>query len=86
MHQNTPIDDSIYVITEPRFQSAQECLTFVGENQPIITTLTTEQFPTQAIRNVYCVTQEVLDNISSDTPGTEASISSKVNVNIGLNR
>ena len=75
MFQNTPTDDKLYVITEPRFQSADECLTFVGFNQPGITMLMTEQFPTQEIRNVYCVTQEMLDSIPSpDTPGREASI------------
>lgn len=76
MFQNAPTDDQVYVITEPRFQSADECLTFVGFNQPTITTLMNQQFPTQGIRNVYCVTQEVLDNLYNIPPsdGTEAKL------------
>ena len=76
MFQNVPTDDQVYVITEPRFQSADECLTFVGFNQPTITTLMNQQFPTQGIRNVYCVTQEVLYNLYNIPPsdGTEAKL------------
>jgi hypothetical protein len=76
MYQNAPTDDEVYVITDPRFATVDECLTFVGFNQPTITTLMTQHFPTQGIRNVYCVTQEVLDKIDNTPPsgGTEAKL------------
>ena len=68
-NQNTPVQDHLYLIQEPKFSTPQECLRFVEVNQPLLRDLGAEKFPTQYVENIYCLTQDALDSFITDNPG-----------------
>tara|TARA_R110001592_G_scaffold291798_1_gene561296 strand:- start:395 stop:640 length:246 start_codon:yes stop_codon:yes gene_type:complete len=65
-NQNTPVQDYLYLIQDPKFSSPRECLQFVEYNQPLIQALAAQKFPTQDLQNVYCMTQDALDELVKD--------------------
>lgn len=66
MVQHNPSEDNLYLIQDPKFSTSQECLQFVSANMWSLKGIQMEKFPNQEIENIYCLTQEALDNAIKD--------------------
>lgn len=66
MTQNTPVQDHLYLIQDPKFSTAPECLQFVNNQIQMLKSLQMQKFPTQDIDNIYCMTQDALDELVKD--------------------
>lgn len=66
MIQNSPDQDNLYLIEDPKFATANECLHFVNRNVWALKSVQAEKFPSQEIENVYCITKKALDKVIED--------------------
>lgn len=72
MVQNTPVQDNLYLIEDPKFSTVNECLYFVDRNYWALQSLQKKNFPLQEIENVYCLSKKALDDLIKDR--TDSSI------------
>lgn len=52
-----------YVFQKPYFNSDVQCIEFVKENNYMIYTKLTEEFPGRGLQNLYCVPQDGVEKL-----------------------
>jgi uncharacterized protein (UPF0297 family) len=57
------LNEDLYIIQEPNFNSVNQCIGYVQRNDPYLVAKAQTVYPGRDVENIYCVNKDKLQNL-----------------------